>query len=108
MTLSAFIQSKLSKFGASVDGNELESLLLLNSIAADEVYTTTNSIKAYKAIHGYIPELLATPDITEGGFSMRLDRTAIMQYYQLLCDQLGLENKLAAKQPKVRDKSNRW
>jgi len=108
MLVSAYIQSKLNKFGASIDANELESLLLLNSIAVDEVYSADNAEKASKALYSIIPELLAMPDITEGGFSMKFNREGILAYYSLLCKELGLENKLAVKQPKVKNKSYLW
>ncbi|MBA4852074.1 DUF6706 family protein [Emticicia sp. BO119] len=107
MLIADYIKSKLSKFNITLDDNELEGLLLKNSIAPDEVYEASNTQKADIALHSYIPELLALPDISEGGFSIKFDRQGILAYYKILCSDLGLEDKTISKQPKIRNMSRR-
>lgn len=108
MLIADYIQSKLSKYGAILDSNELTGLLLKNGIAENEVFNTDSALKADKALHSYIPELLGINSIAEGGYRIQLDREGLLHYYSILCDTLGLPNKLAAQQPKIRNKSNMW
>jgi len=99
-----FIQAKLASFNVELSDIELKALLVDNGISEADTYET----KAAKtALVGIIPELLLKPDITEGGFSVKWDKGAIMNYYGLLCKELGLKNQLI-EQPKVKNKSYLW
>jgi len=104
MTLSSFIQSKLGQFGIELSSNELTALFIDNSLNESDDYETT---KAKKLLYSIIPELLVKPSISEGGYSVKYDSNSLVSYYNLLCSDLGLENKLI-KQPKVHNASNRW
>ena len=107
MLIADFIKEKFQKFGVTLSITELEALLLDNSIAADQTYTTSSSKKAKTALLQIIPEILVMPSVSEGGYSVRFDKDGILAYYKVLCSELGIEDKLNA-QPKIVDRSNRW
>ena len=99
-----FIQAKLASFNVELSDIEMAALLVDNGILESATYET----KAAKiALVGIIPEILLKPDITEGGFSIKYDKAAILKYYSMLCKELGLKNALV-EQPKVVNKSNLW
>lgn len=107
MLIADYIKSKLGKFGMIIDDNEIEALLLKNSIALNETYTVDSVDRTERALYDFIPELLVVSAVSEGGYGISYDREGILDYYALLCHNLGLENRLG-KQPKVRNKSYMW
>lgn len=107
MLISDYIKSKITKFGAIIDNNELEGLLLKNSIV-DEIFTADNAVKAEKALCSYIPELLGINTIAEGGYRIQLDKDGLMAYYSSLCEDLQIPNRFSVKQPKIKNKSYLW
>lgn len=104
MTIGEFIQAKLASFNVELSDFEMEALLVDNNLTLVSEY---EPIAAKQVLLGVIPELLLKPDVSEGGFSMKFDKTAIEKYYALLCQELGVKNKLI-QQPKVVNKSNLW
>ena len=108
MLIADYIKSKLGKFGVTIDDNELEALFLKNTIASDATYIIDSVDKIERALYEYIPELLVVASVSEGGYGISYDREGILDYYALLCHNLGLENKLIVQQPKVRNKSYLW
>lgn len=104
MTTSEFIQAKLASFNITLSDIEMEALLVDNGLTELSEY---ESKAAKTALLNIIPELLLKPDISEGGFSIKWDKGAIEKYYALLCQELGVQNKLIQK-PKVSNKSNSW
>ena len=107
MTLAEFITSKLKSFQLSVSSGELEVILANHGETPNSALTNQTMIIAKQVIVETIPELLLMPDISQGDFSRKLDKSGVIAYYTLLCDELGLENKLA-RQPRIYDASNRW
>lgn len=108
MLVADYIKSKVGKFGLMIDDFELEALLLKNNIASDETYTLDSVDKTERALYYFIPELLVLSSVSEGGYSISYDREGILDYYALLCSNLGYENKLLKAQPKIKNKSNLW
>lgn len=108
MLISDFIKSKLGKFGVMIDDNELEGLLLKNSISTEETYTIDTVDKTERAMYDYLPEMLIVSSIQEGGYSISYDREGILAYYRLLCNNLGLPDKVSTPQPKIKNRSNFW
>lgn len=104
MTVSEYIVSEFSEFGVKLSDNTLNSLLIDNGIDSNTEYS---SVIAKKVITGYIPKLLLKPQVSEGDYSVKYDRDGIIAYYNILCGELGIENKLNPK-PKIRNMSNRW
>lgn len=107
MALADYIKTKLRRFHLSMDDAELNVLLAgLGESPASEL-TETSMVVAKRVIVSAIPELLLVPDVSQGDYSHKLNKDAVVKYYGMLCDELGVENKLTP-QPKVRDKSNYW
>ena len=104
MTVSEYIVSEFSEFGVKLSDNTLNALLIDNGIDSNTEYDPTI---AKKVIAGYIPKLLLKPQMSEGDFSIKYDRDSIISYYNVICGELGIENKLNPK-PKIRNMSNRW
>ena len=104
MTVAEYIPSKFAEFGVTLSSNTLNALLIDNGIDTNTEYS---SVIAKKVIAGYIPELLLKPQISEGDLSIKYDSNAIINYYNLLCTELGIENKLNPT-PKIRNRTNRW
>lgn len=107
MTVQAYIQSKLERFDFGVDSSEIEVLLGAQGVNPSAELSPTNMASVKHVIHGLIPEMLLAPDISQGRFSIKHNIEGIKAYYRLLCEELGLENKLDS-QPKVTDRSNYW
>ena len=107
MTISAYIQNKLSKLSFDVDADEIGVLLGGQGVDPAAAASPSNLNAAKHVMWQLIPELLAMPDISQGRFSVKWKVDGIMAYYRLLCDELGLENKLD-RQPEVTDRSNLW
>lgn len=109
MTISAYITAKLGSFGYSVTVEEITAMELEAGISFSSDYDGSSSVVdiVKTALAGVIPSLLAAPDITEGGYSVKYDRTGLVQYYDMLCIDLDIENTLITK-PKIKDHSNRW
>lgn len=108
MLVADYIKSKLGKFGVLIDDNEVEALLLKNSIASDATYTVDSVDKTEQALYDYIPELLVLSSVSEGDYSINYDKEGILDYYALLSNNLGQPNKLLVQQPKVKNKSYLW
>lgn len=107
MALADYIKAKLRRFHLRMDDAELNVLLAgLGESPASEL-TETSMVVAKRVIVSAIPELLLVPDVSQGDYSHKLNKDAVVKYYGMLCDELGVENKLTP-QPKVRDKSNYW
>lgn len=104
MTVAEFIQAKLASFNVELSNIEMQALLVDNGITESSEYESKLAKTVLTAI---IPELLLKPDISEGGFSINFDKLAIEKYYAILCQELGIQNKLV-QQPKVSNKSNLW
>lgn len=107
MTLAEFISSKLKSFRLQITNEELEVSIEALGGESDSPLTASTMLIAKKVIVSVIPELLLTPDISQGDFSQKFDRNAIMAYYSFLCEEIGEENKLS-RQPRIYDASNRW
>lgn len=92
MTLRDYISSKLASLGASPSEADFVDMALTLDIT--EEATEATIAEAEKAIALLIPQLIARPDVSEGGFSMRMNRQALSEYYSSLCKKHGLYNQL--------------
>jgi len=101
------IQAKLSRYNIDLTEAELEVAISEQGLVSSDPYTSEVSTKTLKVIAGVLPELLLAPDITEGGYSIKYDKTAVLAYYKMLCADLGLPDKVSP-QPKIRSKSCIW
>lgn len=106
-TVRGFIESKLAGFGIELSADELDVLLVDANVNGTDVYSAATALGTKTAIVKAIPELLVKADVTEGGFSVKWDKAGITTYYGMLCEELGLVNRLA-KTPTIQDRSNYW
>ena len=104
-TITEFITAKFTKYGINISVSELEYLGISFGFDPTETLTVSNTEKAKLSIASMIPEILLMPNISEGGYSISHNYPGLKDYYSMLCDELGIENKLI---PKVRNLSNRW
>lgn len=107
MTVQAYIESKFTRHDLGVDSSEIEVLLSAHGVIPSAELSPSNITAAKLVIHDLIPEMLLAPDISQGRYSVKRNIEGIKAYYRLICEDLGLENKLDG-QPKVRDRSNYW
>ena len=106
-TIREFIQAKLSRYNIDLTDTELDAAIVDQGLVPTDQYASSVSKSTLKVVASVIPELLLAPDITEGGYSIKYDKTAVLAYYNLLCSQLGIPNALNS-QPKIRSKSHLW
>ncbi len=106
-TIRETISATLSRYNIELSEAEIDAKLIDQDLTPTDPYSASASRSINLAIVSVIPELLLAPDITEGGYSIKFDRGAVMKFYSWLCSELGLEDKLNP-QPKIRDKSSMW
>lgn len=108
MTVKEFVQVKLRRFGIEMDDLELEALFLEAGSDGNIDYSPDVDKDAKRAIITAIPELLMSASEEEGGYAVSRNHDSIMAYYTMLCNELGMENKLLTRIPKIRNKSDMW
>lgn len=106
-TVREVIESKLATFGIELSSVEIDVLLVDANVTGTAMYSSATALGAKKVIANAIPELLLKADVTEGGYSIKWDKTGIEKYYAILCAELGMDNKLV-KTPTIQDRSNYW
>jgi hypothetical protein len=104
-TVAQVITDKLAGFSIEVSSAALAMLLVDNDLIEGDEYSKDNAPKVKSAMLGKLSELLAMPDVTEGGFSLKWDRSAVQAYCNQLRTDLGL---VSSSQPVVSDATNRW
>lgn len=106
-TIREYIQAKLDRYNIELSEAEIDAILAYNDLVGPDTYSSSASRAVKLAIVKCIPELLLQPDITEGGFSRKFDKAAVIAYYSMLCKELGVEDQLTPK-PNLKNISNRW
>lgn len=110
-TIREYVDGKLARVGLEIEDVELTVLMDLRGVDDSTQCDDAASLAiAKRIIVDAIPELLLLPDVQEGGMSIKRNPAAIKAYYALLCNELGIDNKLdpPAATPTVKDKSNLW
>lgn len=100
MTIGDYIIQKLGQFQMSVTAEDI-------TVAGFDPNADISTTDPKKVMVMLIPELLITPDITQGSTSVKYDRNAILKYYAWLCEQTGEEDTLTDK-PKARLYNDLW
>lgn len=86
----------------SVDDNTLEKALLDNDITGSAVYDKTKAADIDLCAINVLQSILATADVSEGGYSVRYDRTAIQARLQYLARLRGVTDMLNNMNPSVK------
>ncbi len=107
MKIKDYITSKFQTFGIELSEADLADISMTVSLA-DE-FTQDNKNDVYLALVGnVIPQLLLRPkSISESGFSISYDNDALKNYYEWLCNELGIEDTLNDIS-KISDASDIW
>jgi hypothetical protein len=105
MKTHEFIKAKLESFSVELSDIELKALLIDCGISELDNYETN---KAKTALAKVIPEMLLKPSIQEGDYSIKYDKDGLVAYYNLICNDLGIENKLTPPKPKINNRSYLW
>lgn len=106
LTAKEYIEIKLKKFGLDFDANEIKTLFVESGIDATlSVENSEGLFSAQKALVSICSELLLMPDITEGGYSIKINREGIQMYLNQLSEKLGLS---LIGVPKLKDNTNSW
>lgn len=99
-TIGDYITNKLRQFELTVTADDI-------TVAGFDPNADISTTDPKKVMVMLIPDLLVTPDRTQGSTSVKYDRSAILKYYSWLCAQTGQEDTLTDK-PKVRMRNDLW
>ncbi len=108
-TLKTIITEKLARFSIEITPAELEREFIdagINPTAGvDKEYDASDSKPVNTVLYNIVTDLLAMPDVTEGGMSLKWDRASVKAYAGLLQTKLG---GIASGTPTVTDRSYLW
>lgn len=90
---------------ASVPDNALEKALADRGIVSAAIYGATQTAGIDGAAMDLLSGLLSAPDVSEGGYSVRFDRTAIKARLIFLANKYGNTEILSGLQPSVTSKA---
>lgn len=105
-TVREFVDIKLKRLSIELASVELDVLLLTNGVDDNTQCDTTSLPVAKRILMAALSELLAMPDVTEGGYAIKWDRAAVGVYLNQLRDELGIIP--ASTSAIVQDKSYLW
>ena len=107
MTIKDYITSKFQSFGIELSEADLVDISM--AVSLTDEFTQDNKNNVYLAIvKNVIPQLLLRPkSISESGFSISYDNDALKNYYDWLCNELGIQDNLNDVS-KISDASDIW
>lgn len=97
MTVKDYIVGRFQSFGVKLSEADLLDIALKGGalIDLDTEVSAENKNSVDTCMTKFIPSLLLRPNISEGGFSMTRAQSAdIRSYYDCMCKELGIGNKL--------------
>jgi hypothetical protein len=106
-----YLNSRLIRLGVELSEIEVSALQIaqMPGIGLEDKLTAENIAIADKACLFPLKDILIMPDISEGGYSSKLDRPSIEKWYNSEVQRLGLGgDPNFSLTPKIRDASNRW
>lgn len=107
MKVRDYLSAMFEGWSVEVSESLIDAELINVDLNGDSDYNSEAKVKIDKLIYNIIPQLLLAPkSITEGGFSITYDKDAMIAYYRMIAEQLGLPNNL--EKNKIRDRSNLW
>lgn len=103
MTYLEWMTRTVARFNVT----ELDAALILTNQAAlvPDMEATVDVTIAKTALCKEFASILPAANITEGGYSVSWNVSAMKEYYRALCRELGLEDKTM---PQIRNASNLW
>lgn len=105
MTIGEYIQDKFSNWSVEYsDGMVAAELARVNLVPSD---TITNDINLDTFFYNVIPDIISMPSsISEGGYSISYDKTALLKYYSMLARKLGKPDLLSDNT--ITDITSKW
>ncbi|ARK08872.1 DUF6706 family protein [Fibrella sp. ES10-3-2-2] len=94
-TNKEIIAAKVQSFGLDLDEVELKGLLVDHDVDGELEYDKAWKEPVKKLLLDYLSTILARPDVTEGGYAVKWDRTGVATYIARLETDLGLTTKPA-------------
>lgn len=94
-------EALISFIGMPVQDGNIEKVLVDNDLTGTEPYTKSLSESIEKAAIDVLYNAWLTPDVSEGGFSIKYDRTAIRSRLLLLSEKYSRTDITAALKPKI-------
>lgn len=91
----------------SVPDNSLEKALADRGIASAGTYGSTQTAGVEQSAMDLLWGILSTPDVSEGGYSVRYDRKSILARLTFLANKYGNTDILAGLTPTV-SRANVW
>lgn len=85
--------------------NSLEKALLDQGITGSSTYTAADAKAVDYCAMDLLLGLLSEPDVSEGGYSVKYDRAAVLNYVKSLAKKHGREDILKGLVPTVTSKS---
>ncbi|AUD00939.1 DUF6706 family protein [Spirosoma pollinicola] len=104
-SISETITDRLAVYSIELTPVRLDTLLVDQDLNGPDTYSKAQSAAVKTALLSVLTDLLAMPDVTEGGMSLKWDRSAVQVYCNQLRSDLGLT---ATSEPSVVDRSNLW
>lgn len=105
MTIRDYIKGKFNLW--SVEMSDETITLELSGIGLDSEAEMTAQVNTDQFFYRVIPDLLLMPtSVSEGGFSISYDKSALTNFYSLVATRLGKENLLNPN--KITDITSKW
>lgn len=105
MKIGEYIKEKTSLWSVELsDGIIAAELARIELDPSEPISAETNLDKFF---YNVIPDIILMPkSVSEGGFSITYDKDALIAYYKMMADKLGLPNQFS--QNTITDITSRW
>ncbi|MDY3344395.1 hypothetical protein PG326_03930 [Riemerella anatipestifer] len=105
VTVKGYFLAKMKILGITIPDESLDVFILSNEMDGEALVSPDDSKNLDKNILEIILALLIKPDVSEDDYSIKYDRSAIMNWYAMECKRLGVPNLLESGKNEVRDMS---
>ncbi len=107
MKVRDYLSANLELWSVEVSDSLIDAELINVGLNGDSEYEPELEAKTNTLFYNLIPKLLLAPKrVSEGQFTIEYDKDAMVDFYSIIADKLGLPNMLVKN--KIRDRSNLW
>lgn len=107
MKVRDYLSANLELWSVEVSDSLIDAEVINVGLNGDSEYEPELEIKTNTLFYNLIPKLLLSPKrVSEGQFTIEYDKGAMVEFYSLISEKLGLPNLLVKN--KIRDRSNLW
>lgn len=104
MTNKEYLTKSLN--GLNLTEDDIDVILLKSNLSGGDAASVTDcDMAVYRRFSSVLKGTMQ--NVTEGGYSVSWNMDAVKMFYNVLCNELGVDNVLVAK-PKIRNRSNIW